>query len=56
MDNSGYITKDNLITAFSKFNKELTKDEIKEIMKEHDISKEGTISYVEFQKMMMDEI
>jgi Ca2+-binding EF-hand superfamily protein len=44
MDNTGYITEDNLIDAFSKFNKELTKTEIQEIMNAHDFSKEGSIS------------
>jgi len=52
MDNSGYITEDNLLVAFSKFNKEITKEDIKEIMKHHDQSKEGSISYSEFQTMM----
>lgn len=56
MDNSGFITEDNLIDAFSKFNKELKKEEIQEIMKEHDFSKEGSISYKEFHDMMREEI
>jgi len=53
VDNSGQITAENIKDAFSKFGKEVTEDEVKEIMKAHDLDGGNTISMEEFQVMMM---
>lgn len=53
VDNSGYITKDNLFEAFERLDKEVTEDEIKEILKKHDLAKDGRISFKEFKHMML---
>jgi len=52
-DDSGFITKENLEEAFTKLEKPLTKKEINKIIKEHDDSNDGKISYEEFCKMML---
>ena len=52
VDGTGKITPDNLLAAFSKFGRQVTKDEIDNIMHEHDLDKEGTIDLEEFKKMM----
>jgi len=55
VDNSGYITKDNLEEAFERLDKKVTKQEIKEIYEQHDHAKDGRISYDEFKIMMLGE-
>ena len=52
LDNSGQITAQNLKDAFSKFGRELSEDEIKQVMKEHDLDGDNTIELHEFRKMM----
>lgn len=52
-DDTGYITKENLEEAFSKLEKTLSPSEIKIILDTHDSSKDGKISYEEFEKMML---
>ena len=44
IDNSGKITPDNLKQAFSKFGREITDEEIQEILKEHDFAGDKAIS------------
>ena len=46
---SGVITKENIITAMNKIGHEITQEDLDEIMKEHDIEKNGVISYNEFK-------
>jgi Ca2+-binding EF-hand superfamily protein len=48
-DNSGYITPANLKEAFAKTGKTLTSEEIKNILENHDIEKNGVISFEEFR-------
>ena len=55
IDDSGYITKSNLIEAFEKFEKPVTEEEIDEILEKHDIVKDGRISFEEFKLMMLGE-
>jgi|TARA_B110001450_G_C17483089_1_gene425068 Ca2+-binding EF-hand superfamily protein len=52
IDNTGEITAQNLKDAFSKFGKEVSDDEIEQIMKAHDIDGGKTISLEEFTEMM----
>lgn len=53
VDNSGYITKENLVEAFEKLEKNITKAEIDEIISKHDLAKDGQISFKEFKIMML---
>ena len=52
MDNHGFIGESDLKLAFSKYGREITDEELKEIMDKH--SKNGKIYLDEFQKMMED--
>lgn len=53
IDNSGYITKENLVDAFEKFDKEISKEEIEKIIQTHDLANDGRISFKEFKVMML---
>lgn len=55
VDNSGFITKDNLEEAFERLDKEVTKEEIEEVYAKHDHAKDGRISFQEFKIMMLGE-
>lgn len=55
IDDTGFITKENLEEAFHKLDKPITKADIKAILDAHDDSKDGKISYEEFCKMMLGE-
>lgn len=52
-DDSGFITKDDLIEAFEKLGKPISIQDIDQILKAHDGSKDGKISYDEFKTMMI---
>ena len=54
MDNSGEITTQELVQAFSKFGVEITQKEIKECMALHDNDGSGSIDLDEFKKMIQD--
>ena len=51
IDNTGQISPENIRIAFTKFGKEVTDEEIAEIMKEHDTSKGNSITQAEFVAM-----
>lgn len=53
-DGSGNITKENIITAMNKIGHEITQDELNNIMEEHDLQKDGVISYYEFKALFLD--
>jgi len=53
-DNSGSITKANIITAMSKMGHEINQSELDEIMRKHDLKHDNQISYAEFKAMMLD--
>lgn len=55
MDGSGEITKQDLKLAFTKFGKKLSNQEMDDLMAAHDEDKDGTISFEEFKKMMLQE-
>ena len=52
-DNTGEITTQNLKDAFSKFGKEISDQEVKIIMQQHDADGGKTISFDEFKAMML---
>ena len=53
-DGSGVITKENIVTAMNKIGHSITQKELDVVMKEHDIEKNGVISYNEFKVIFMD--
>jgi len=53
-DGSGVITKENIVTAMQKIGHSITQEELDTIMKEHDIEKNGVISYKEFKYIFLD--
>ena len=53
VDGSNFITRENLISAMSKFGKKVSDEELDHIMAEHDPSGEGHITMDEFKKMMI---
>jgi calcium-dependent protein kinase len=55
VDNSDYITKENLLEAFSKRGKQLSQTDISDIIKKHDAAKNGRISFDEFASMILGE-
>jgi Ca2+-binding EF-hand superfamily protein len=54
LDDTGQITATNIKDAFSKFGKEVSDEEVKQIMLAHDLDGGNTISLDEFQKMMLN--
>ena len=53
-DGSGYITKSNIVTAMNKIGRDITQEDIDEIMNEHDIEKNGVITFLEFKALFLD--
>ena len=53
-DGSGVITKENIVTAMQKIGHSITQQELDTIMTEHDIEKNGVISYKEFKYIFLD--
>lgn len=53
-DNSGSITKQNIITALGKMGSEITQGELDEVMRKHDLKHDDQLSFAEFKAMMMD--
>lgn len=53
-DGSGVITKENIVTAMQKIGHAITQQELDTIMAEHDIEKNGVISYKEFKYIFLD--
>jgi calcium-dependent protein kinase len=51
-DNSGYITPDNIIESFEKAGRQVNQSDIDNILAEHDIKKDGHITFDEFKVMM----
>ena len=48
IDNQGQISRENFKVAFSKFGKNVSEDELDEIMKIHDLDGGGTVDLEEF--------
>lgn len=49
VDQTDQITKQNISDAFAKFGREVSEEELNEIMGEHDINETGYIDKVEFK-------
>jgi calcium-dependent protein kinase len=56
VDNTGFISRDNLKLAFSKYGRLITNEEIDNIMKEHDKKHTDAIDFQEFKTMVLDDI
>jgi Ca2+-binding EF-hand superfamily protein len=50
-DNSGFITKDNIVNAMIKLGHQVDKKEVQSIMAEHDITGDNQISFKEFKQI-----
>ena len=50
-DQSGFITADNIKFAFQKLGQEVPVKVIQELIKKHDLKKDGVISYEEFRQI-----
>jgi len=56
VDDTGYITEQNLIEAFANAGKDFTQEEVQQMIQEGDKLKDSRISFNEFQAMMAQEI
>jgi Ca2+-binding EF-hand superfamily protein len=48
---SGEITKENMVQAMEKMQQNITNEELNEMMTQHDIDKNGSISFAEFTQI-----
>jgi len=55
IDGNNQITKENIKEAMTKMGREISDEEINEIMRMHDSSGDQAISLDEFKKMIMDD-
>ena len=53
-DNSGTITRMNIVTAMNKIGHDITQQELDEIMDEHDLEKNDVISFYELKALLLD--
>ena len=53
-NNSGSITKDNIVTAMNKIGHDISQEELDEIMEKHDIEKNDVITFYEFKALLLD--
>jgi calcium-dependent protein kinase len=51
VDDTDYISKDNITEAMAKLGKVITAEEIEKSIKTHDVKKDGQISFEEFKIM-----
>jgi Ca2+-binding EF-hand superfamily protein len=54
VDNSGFITAENLQEVFRRQGKMMTLTSVKDMIEDIEPSKEGQLNFAEFQKMMME--
>lgn len=54
-DNSGVISMDNIREAMGKAGKQISKEELSDILKKHDYEKNNVITFEEFKTMMLGE-
>ena len=55
IDDSDYITPENLKEAFAQAGKQLTDQDIKAILQEHDIVGDGRLNFDEFKQIFFDQ-
>lgn len=53
-DDSGVITKDNIIAAMNKIGHQITQQELDQIMEEHDSNQSGDICFHQFKNIFYD--
>ena len=53
-DNSGTISRENIVTALTKMGHEITQAELDDAMKKHDLEENGVISKDEFKALFLD--
>ena len=53
-DKSNKITEENIYLALQKMGLEVQKDEISKMIKEHDLNKDGVLSFDEFKKIFVN--
>lgn len=53
-DNSGVITKDNIITGMNKIGHEINQEDLDHIMATHDLERNGVITYNEFKAIFVN--
>lgn len=53
-DNSGYISRENIVTALAKMGHEITQAELDDAMRKHDLEKNGIITKDEFKALFLD--
>ena len=51
IDDTEYISRDNIVDAMRRMGKNLTEEEVDESLKLHDVKKDGQISFEEFRHM-----
>lgn len=56
VNNTGFITKEDLKEATSREGRRLKNEELEAMISEIDQSKNGTINFEDFKKMMVDDI
>ena len=53
-DNSGVISRENIVTALTKMGHDITQEELDDAMKKHDLEKNGVITRDEFKALFLD--
>jgi len=53
-DRTGFITKENIVTGFKKLGRKISAQELDEIMKVHDTTKDDKLSFDEFKSIFME--
>lgn len=56
IDDSNFITKQNIKDAFTKLGREMSDKDVDQIIREHDIAGDKQISFEEFKIMMTKEL
>ena len=55
MDGNNEITAENIKDAMAKIGRDISDEEISEIMRRHDISGDKKLSFDEFKKMILED-
>ena len=53
-DNSGAITRDNIVAAMQKVGHDINQEELDQIMHQHDIQRNDMITFVESKALLLD--
>ena len=53
-DGNGEISREDLISAMDRFGNDLFQEDLDDIMKQHDLTKTGSLSMAEFKAMLID--